>query len=231
MEKVRHHSASVLIVPPQYNQAIVGVYDSTYPVEVFRGNFLFLGGNGNKDRSPRAIVERELNEELSDKASAQETVSQIIGSAHVDPRGMQKEEREYAPKALRDELKAAVVANMNGFGDYLISVKGESVKKPNDLVYLSSAFIATVDERLFEEARNQLSQGKQLVNEGLAKIATLRELEGMNGAWGYATIIRHALSVKTQEHPFIRTFFLSSKPKESFLEYKVNYEYERDPEK
>jgi len=234
MESVQHHSAAVLVVPQNTDRkALVGVYDSTYPVEVFREHYNFLGGNGCDDRSPRLLVTREIGNEFM-LGSESESVGQIIGSATADVKATDYiEGRKYAPAQLRKAIKDAILGGLEGTQDYKVSVEGSHVGRDDDLVYLSSIFVSRIADELLEEAASELAQDRQLTDEGFTRIVTPENVTGeggIRGSWGYATIIKNITGWQVTEHSFIEVTPFGTKPRDSFQDYKSEFKYNRDPE-
>ncbi len=231
--KVRHHAASTLIVPSSFDRVLVGIYDSRYPLEVFRRNYNFVGGNSKNDHSPYDTLIRQITNEFREKPlEKSDTIGAIIGSKEAD-----KEEntylinRSYAPSDMLVTLRNKVLDNAVPFHDYLIKIKKDYVKTPEDLYFIITAYISKIDDVLFEKIESELSEGRQITNEGIASIVTYdRLVRGMlRGAWGYASIASDMLDLPISEQSFITVSKLG-KPKNSYKEYKKDFEYQRDPE-
>jgi|SRR3989344_4047803 len=238
MKYLRHHAASVLILPSgrERDDVLLAIYDNGYPVKAFRNHYNFIGGNTQKDASPLDTLKRELQEEFnSTSTDSTETAGSIFGLK--SPQAYVRNDsylagRRYVDLELMQELRNAVIKNIVTYNDFLVGLKKEYMDTEKDLKEITSVFLSEIDNELFNRIGLELKDGKQITNEGFARIVTSEELKSGNprGAWGYSTMIGNILGIKVPEYDFIDVTSLNQKPKQSYKEYKSEFEYERNPE-
>ena len=234
MKTVHHHSAAVLIAPNgTLDSVLLGMYDETYPVKVFRNHYNLIGGNPHGDMSPLDTLKRELDEELnSSSVYSAETVGKIIGSREADVKTDYQTGRVYASPDKLNELKLEILKNVGGYRDYVVEIDKDQVKTDKDLIFILSVYLSRINRGLFNDIKMELKSGKQIVNEGNAVVATPEELASgkVRGSWGYSTIVGDILGIKVPEYGFVRATSLGTVPRNSFEEYKSDFLYERNPE-
>lgn len=219
--RVNHHSASTIVFPEgKRDIMILDIYDDSYPPEIFRGNFHFIGGNARKN-GPRQLLAAQFHTEAN-LLEPPATVGQIIGSTELDV-VQDVTGRLYAPKPLRTTFMASALENAKPYGDFIVDCKGSPIKK-KDVRFFVSAYISEVDGGMFDEVAEHLRQGHQITNESLAKPITIDELvnRAIKGAWGHATILGRVLNADLYEHPFLHVSEspISTLPLDSFKEYR-----------
>jgi hypothetical protein len=214
------HAASVLIMPKRLDRKyIVGVYDRTYPVEIFRGNFLFMGGNLKGDYSPLSLLTREISEELGLMETLQDKTVAGTKNPH---KVVELDEKNYAPRDLREKLRNEVLDSTKGYADFFTRIDKNSIGTEEDVVAVISSYIAYIDKDLFDRVENEIKKGRQIVNEGELMVVKRDELVNgkIRGAWGYATILNDITGLTVPEYPFIEVSSLGEPPKNSFAAYK-----------
>lgn len=214
------HAASVLIMPKRSDKRyIVGVYDRTYPIEIFRDHFLFMGGNLKGDYSPLSLLTREISEELGLMATLQdETVN-----GKKNPRKIAEiDGKNYAPRNLREKLRNEVLDFAKGYADFATRIDKTSIGTDEDVTAVISTYVAYVDNDLFDRIENEIKKGRQIVNEGKLMVVKRDELVNgkIRGAWGYATILNDITGLTVPEYPFVEVSSLGEPPKSSFEAYK-----------
>ncbi len=235
MKNVRHHAAVTLIRPiDSTGDLIFGIYDEEYPVTVFIGHYVPIGGNANGHNSPLDTVTKELHEELQDEHFSEETIGTLVNLR--DKSAYTQKNFKIGEKAvsydIRMEFRNAVVGNLTPLSDYLVSIDGIKVKaKEKEINFVSSFFCAEVTNPLFYEVANQLLAGKELRNEGLTKVINEAELKNgtIRGAWGASTIVGDILELNVPEYDWIRVECIGD-IRDSYQDYKKDFSYARDPE-
>lgn len=230
--KIRHHSASVLILPetPHPEHVLLGVYTDDYAVACFRGHFQFLGGNALNDDSPLITLERELNGEIGETPEDHEQITEIIGSTQkVQQKTFQG---KLVPKQKRLPFLEDVLSKREKHKDYLVTVQGDKIRRDTPLVYLCSIFIARINQSLFYNIAEEIKEGASIINEGRTGVFSLSELERgtVRGAWAYDAILHDVTRADIPQYDWLRAE-PQGLPRDSYQAYKTQgFEYERDPE-
>ncbi|GEM_PF-2622638 len=236
MRQVGHHSASVVIMPNDSSKRmLVTFYDNNYPVRIFRGHYITIGGTSDGDASPLANMQREARQEISSSYPLEDaTAGRVIGTSEADVinHGYLKS-RVYAPDEKISALREDVAGSAVGWKDYFVRVKKWPILRTDegDLTYISSVFLSRIDAGLFDCIEEELKAGRQVVNEGYARVLNPEKdvMLGL-GAWGANTIVADVLGRPVREYNFINVERLHGGPRPSFADYKAEFAYDYDPE-
>jgi hypothetical protein len=145
---IDHHSSIVIVQSEDEKKFFFNGYDEGYPRPEWRGFLNPLGGNyENRDVSPLSLLEREVNEEMSD------------------------EEKKFPTFASNEALvlKNYILRNLQSYQDFVI-VDPIIEKNKNCTAEQRSAIVSfyhsIIPISLIEEAAEVLKSGKRLVSEG-----------------------------------------------------------------
>jgi len=190
--EVGYQSAATVIFPEKgVGKMLLSVYDDGYPRKKYRGHFCFTGGTAAGDPSPRITLERELRAEFTSTVEREEENigGMIYGAGTHSAAGPFAAEEEM--KRLREEIVKGTIP----FGDYLVTVNHEALRRKPYIPHLASVFQSFIDQCAFELAEARLREGKRLVNEGYARVLSFDDVrEGLvRGAWGYGKILQDIL--------------------------------------
>ena len=238
MKKIRHHAGVVLVEPITHlgsgRKFIFSVYDNKYPVVPFRGHYVPIGGTANGHSSPLETVTIELEEELQDEHFSEETPGTLFSLTDSDSyvKRINRIDRNAVSLSLRNKFKRNILTAIKPIRDYLVSLDGKKIgSEEESFEFVYSWFGANIEKGLFYNIAEQLKAGKELINEGLTRVADLDMLiKGeLRGAWGAGAIIGDIFSANVPEYSWIHIEPLGS-IQGSYQDYKKYFSYARDPE-
>ena len=198
-QDVLYHFSVIVVRPHLSRHLLIGVYDNTYPLELYRGRVNFFGGNQHpEDQSPRGILEREIREEFIVETTREHEIEPLIQGHTGKGLGAQVP-KEFAPARDIAALRNALLSSCKPYKDFLIDAPHKHL--PGNLprfLTICSAFEGSLDESLFECAREHLAHGRAIKSEGFATIVSINDLKkGMPLAAGPASfILSHFLQSK-----------------------------------
>ena len=192
--KINNHASIVLV----YNrdEILSNIYDGTYPREVWRGKINLLGGGQAKgDKSPRQLLERELNEEfkieeLKERRDYDENFSKLVGEgsgAPIVPKFASASDINFVKKEIFDNLRA--------YKDYLANFPAYKDKPAFNVIF--SVYISEVSHDVISCVKRNIAESKSLVSEGLLKITSFEDITAglVSSAWIAGQVIEDIFKI------------------------------------
>lgn len=203
---INFHPSLVIIESEKTNELLMGVYDQTYPLMVFRGSVNLMGGNPNpNDKGPLEVLLRELNEELA--------------SNHG-------EKDKFASKEDIKAIRLSITQKIVPFKDFFFKIKKIPGGRETHTT-IGSVFYSNINQNAFEIARENLSRNKKIVSEGGLSIQTLDGLAKKGKFYAAhltAPILNEYYGVKIPFPEEVHTRVLVE-PKETFEDYLQDFSY------
>lgn len=224
MRRINSHSSCVIVEAEKTAEFLLSRYDETYPIGYFRGSVNLIGGNYKKeDKSPLGILLREINEELSSNQSyinQREMGLKNLIKGWKPPKKIKLFASEEDISLIRDEI----VSCIEPYKDYLWNFP--FIEDKIAFNSLSSVFISKINQDVFELARRNLNGGKNIKNEGIARIYSLDDLkEGrIQCAWAAPCILSDYKGVAIP-NPYNVKIKDKGKPRSSIQDYMNEFEY------
>ena len=231
IQPVNHHAGNLLIESERTKEVLTNQYDSTFPITLFRERINFMGGGKKpQDYSPELVVRREIQGEVSIEAEneADELVAQDAGVATFEIPKITK----YASNSDVDAFRSYILDSMLPYQDFLMDFTGfksnpeaPKLKLPQAIF---SIFYSRVDQDLFEMVRQNLQQGRSLVNDGFLRITSLDELVSGNPlcAWATGRILEYHFKMEIPNPEGIIATPMGN-PRASFQDYLNEFSFIR----
>lgn len=219
---ILHHVSLLVIESPDKKEILIGKYDDTYPLEVFRNRVNLIGGNQHpEDSSPHELLKREIIEEFSIRKKAEgkieESISRTSGKGMGAPLPSKYASEEDIIKIKNEILK------FKPYGDFIVNVP--YIKKfPLETVAIYSLFYITLPKDLFECARINLSEGRSIKSEGFAAIVSIEDLKNGEPLSAGATplVLSHYLKTQIPDPYGLKGDFIGM-PRAKLSDYDKDY--------
>ena len=171
--KIHCHAGNLITISQKGDELLLDIYDSTYPLKAYRGRANLIGGVQKKsDRSPKEILEREINEEFSNKGENYNIMDSIMKEVVGEGPGAPRPER-FAPESDIIRIRGELI-NFKPYKDYLVKMPLIEGKENKD--FIVSVYSVTISQNIFELAKYNLLHGNSIKNEGLSKIINMHSL-------------------------------------------------------
>ncbi len=221
---IQHHVAVMIIESSRGNQFLMGLYDNTYPLKVFRERVNLIGGNQHpEDYSPRGILERELTEEFSIRHTQEKSIEEAISRTSGKGVGALVP-KEFASQDDIDRIRNFLLAQYAAYKDFHIDAP--YIKHIPNAAAIYSVFKASLPYDLFECARENLRLGKSIKSEGFATIMSADDLKKgtLLSAGGTPVIMSDYLNSPIPDPYGLRGEDLGA-PRSSLAEYETEFNY------
>lgn len=230
-QQVNHHAGNLLIESEKTREVLTNQYDGTFPILLFRNRLNFMGG-GKKpdDYSPEYLVRREINEEVSltENEAPDSAVAQDAGVKTFETPTI----REYAPESDINAFRESLLQTMVPYQDFLMDFTGYINHAEGPTLFFPllvfSVFHSRIPQELFEIARENINEGRSLVNDGFLRITSLDELVSGNPlcAWATGRVLEYHFNERIPNPEGITATPIGM-PRDCFKDYLVDFEYAR----
>ncbi len=220
---ILHHVSLLIIESSDKKEFLIGVYDNTYPLEVFRKRVNLIGGNQHpEDQSPSEILEREIREEFcihtTEEKNIEEAIERTSGpgaGAHIPS--------NYASLEDIEKIRDAIITLYKPYADFLINVPYLK-NKPPETSAIYSVYTADLPREIFECAKNNLNNGKSIKSEGFAMIISLEDLKNGKPLSAGATpfVLSNYLKTEIPDPYGLHGVFLG-KPRATLRDYESEF--------
>lgn len=234
-EQIGRHACVAIVLSSDKRQFLLSRYDDGYPIKImFRGWGNLTGGANNKKNdsiksSPESLVRREISEEYSIVQAEHDKELPRLSDVTLED-VVEHNSMNFAPESDVRSIRESILENLIPYQDFLVRIPGDLFRHgKNNQPYqnIFSAFLSEVPDNILVIAKRNLDAGKRLVNEGIAHLAPIEELE--KGfpllAWAASPILIHYTKkelpnlINADATPF-------GLPRQSFESYFGDFEYE-----
>jgi hypothetical protein len=203
-----HHSSIVIITEPTGKFLMTGGYDEGYKHTQWHNTANPLGGNFERgDVSPRALLDRELGEELSSMGLTE----------------------GFARAEFIDTLRRRILAEVTPHSDFYIrDPRPPTVPADAMITSVVSSYFAILPTDLLLEAREWLRLGRRISREGLINVLDVGEVLAGRPlfAWSSPVMVGHFLD-RNVPNPYCAHAEAIGKPRDNFQAYLEDFTYRK----
>ena len=225
--EIYHHVSVIIVRPTSSGHLLLGVYDSTYPLETYRERVNFFGGNQHpEDQSPLGLLTREIYEEFCIHRVREDGIESSLHATSGRGQGAPVP-KEFAPAEDIQNIRDALLSSCKPYKDFFITAPRRYVKDQTPrIAAITSAFEGSLDESLFECAREHLAHGKAIKSEGFATIVSIDDLVRgrVLSAGGSPVILADYLQTSVPD-PYGLVGTVLGAPRNSLAEYEDHFRY------
>ncbi len=224
---ILYHFSVIVVRPSSSGDLLLGIYDNTYPLEIYRNRVNFFGGNQHpEDQSPLEIIQREIREEFVINSIRENKIESVIEL--VTGRGLGAQApKKFAPLEDIQNIRDALLSTCTPYKDFLINAPHKHIPRniPHFLTICSS-YEATLDNAIFECARKNLANGKAIKSEGFATVVSVDDIvSGKVLSAGGSPVILADYLQKDIPDPYGLTSEILGKPRGSLADYEDEFKY------